>query len=189
MDTRTERSQPCLRTRFDAATIFLHWTTVTLVAVQFATGFATASVNDTVALARLLLVHRSLGGCIFAVAILRLCWRRTLAYLPPFPSHMPNLQQWAATANEYALYALLFAQPLTGMGDTIFRGRPFAIFTWNIPALVPRLPAVYKALHAAHEFGAEVLAVLIGLHAAAALFHAVVLKDRVLHRMLPGREK
>jgi cytochrome b561 len=38
----------------------------------------------------------------------------------------------------------------------------------------------------AHEFGAKALIALIGLHAAAALFHQFVLRDDVLQRMLPG---
>jgi cytochrome b561 len=38
---------------------------------------------------------------------------------------------------------------------------------------------------AAHEFGAKALVVLIGLHAGAALFHGLVLRDVVLQRMLP----
>jgi cytochrome b561 len=41
-------------------------------------------------------------------------------------------------------------------------------------------------LEQVHETGAWLLLALIGLHAGAALFHALVLRDRVLQRMLPG---
>jgi cytochrome b561 len=36
-----------------------------------------------------------------------------------------------------------------------------------------------------HEFGVWMLLALIGLHAAAALFHGLILRDGVLQRMLP----
>jgi cytochrome b561 len=37
----------------------------------------------------------------------------------------------------------------------------------------------------AHEFGAKALLLLIALHAGAALFHRLVLRDGVMQRMLP----
>jgi cytochrome b561 len=36
-----------------------------------------------------------------------------------------------------------------------------------------------------HEFGAKALLALVGLHAGAALFHRLVLRDGVLQRMSP----
>jgi cytochrome b561 len=173
------------RERFDAATMVFHWMTAALVFVQLATGFATSLAPDAVVLERILVVHRSVGACVLGLTALRLAWRQWFAWLPPFPAHMPKLQQWAATANELALYALLLLQPVTGLGDTLFRGRSFAILAWRIPALTPRTPWLFKLLHAAHEFGAEALVALIGLHVLAALFHHLMLRDRVLDRMLP----
>ena len=41
----------------------------------------------------------------------------------------------------------------------------------------------------AHAIGAKALMALIGLHAGAALFHRLVLRDGVLQRMLPRRTK
>lgn len=38
-----------------------------------------------------------------------------------------------------------------------------------------------------HEAGGTVGYVLVGLHAAAALFHHYVMRDNTLRRMLPGR--
>ena len=84
-------------------------------------------------------------------------WRKTFARLPPFPASMPKLQQRAATANEYALYALLLAQPLTGLGQTIFRGAPFQLGLWRTPALTAANHPLAAAFGALHEWGATAL--------------------------------
>jgi len=174
------------RLRFDGAIILLHWLTVLLVAALLVTGFATQHADDTATLDTLLAVHRSLGVSVFVLTALRLIWRLGFAALPPFPEHMLRIQQWAAKANEYGLYALLFLQPISGFGDTLFRGKPFELFGQTVPALLPRIPSLFKPLHLAHEYGAKALLALIGLHAAAALFHQYVLRDKVLKRMWPG---
>ena len=119
----------------------------------------------------------------------RLCWRRLFAHLPPFPASMPRIQQWAAKANEYGLYLLLLVQPLTGLGDTLFRGRVFVAFGLRIPALFAPDKPVFHAFHVAHEAGAVALVVLVGLHAAAALLHGLVIRDGVFGRMLPWTER
>ena len=99
---------------------------------------------------------------------------------------MPKLQQWIANANEYGLYALLLVQPITGIGDVLFHGRPFMLFVWQVPALLTPDPTIRGLFQEAHEFGAKALLALIGLHAGAALFHGLVLRDGVLQRMLPS---
>jgi cytochrome b561 len=38
-------------------------------------------------------------------------------------------------ANEYSLYALLLIQPIIGLGRSLFRGAPFELFIWQVPAL------------------------------------------------------
>jgi cytochrome b561 len=98
---------------------------------------------------------------------------------------MPRLQQSIAKANEYGLYVLLFVQPVTGLGRVLFRGHPFELFVWEVPVLLGPNPEVRNFFIGAHEFGAKALLALIGLHAGAALFHRLVLRDGVLHRMLP----
>jgi cytochrome b561 len=54
-----------------------------------------------------------------------------------------------------------------------------------VPALLEPNPAIRSVFVKAHEFGAKALLALIGLHASAALFHRLVLRDGVLQRMLP----
>jgi superoxide oxidase len=118
------------------------------------------------------------------VGLVRLVWRHNFAYLPPFPERMPKLQRSIAKANEYGLYALLFVQPITGLGRGLFGDKPFELFVWQVPVLEPS-PIIRGLFAAAHEFGANALLALIGLHAGAALFHRLVLRDGMLQRILP----
>ena len=106
--------------RFDIVTIGLHWATVTLIAGLFGSAWLLL-VNDHEHAAILLTVHRSLGVVTWAAAIIRLGWRFSYAYLPPFPQNMPEVQQRLAKASEYGLYALLLFQPLTGLAQSLER--------------------------------------------------------------------
>jgi cytochrome b561 len=172
--------------RFDRTSIVLHWLTVLFIVVQFASIWLREAVDHETSFAvALLTVHLTMGVLTWMVASARLIWRRWFASLPPFPQSMPMLQQLIAKANEYGLYALLLVQPVTGLGNVLFHGRSFALFIWEVPALLAPDPAVRSLFVKAHEFGAKALVVLIGLHAGAALFHGLVLSDGVLQRMLP----
>jgi cytochrome b561 len=172
--------------RFDPTSIVLHWFTVLLVIGQFTTAWLHEAVDHGTGLSlEILATHRTMGVLTWTVVLARLIWRRRFAYLPPFPESMPKLQQWIAKANEYGLYVLLLVQPITGLGDAAFHGRPFTLFIWQVPLLLAPDAAIRSQFQEAHELGAKALLALIGLHAGAALFHGVVLRDGVLQRMLP----
>jgi cytochrome b561 len=175
--------------RFDGVSIFLHWLTLALVLGQLASAWTIDRVGDPQAARLLLTAHRSMGLATWLVVAGRFGWRSSFARLPPFPAGMPRLQRWAAVTNEYGLYGLLLLQPLTGLGDTLFRGRPFFLFAWPVPALLAPRREIYGVLHEAHALGALALLALIGLHSAASLFHALVLRDGVFQRMAPWRAR
>jgi superoxide oxidase len=169
--------------RFDRISIAAHWLTVVLVAAQFAIAWLLELGGNDVS--RLLFVHRSIGTLTWIVVVLRLIWRHAFAHRPPFPASMPKLQQRIAKLNEYGLYALLLMQPLTGLGNTLLHGRPFRLFIWQVPAWFASDKAISHLFQSLHELGGWMLLALIGLHAAAALFHGLILRDGVLQRMLP----
>jgi superoxide oxidase len=175
------------RARFDGVTIGIHWATVLIVLALFATAwlYALAEEQHSDFTPFLLQIHRSLGVTVWAVTALRLAWRLTNASLPPFPPQMTTLHRAAVKLSEYALYALLLGQPVTGMLATLFGGRPFALFVWQIPQLISRNDMLRAAFHSSHELGAWTLATLIAGHAGMALFHHFVLRDDVLECMTP----
>jgi superoxide oxidase len=175
------------RPAFDRLTIFLHWATALLVLAMFASAWlhGLAEARNSVFSTILLQLHRSLGVTIWVATGLRLAWRLTNAKLPPFPSNMTKLHRAIVQSSEYGLYALLLVQPSTGIGATLFSGRPFSLFVWQIPELVPQDKALGVAFHLTHELGAWALGALVGGHAAVALIHHFALRDDVLQRMAP----
>ena len=175
------------RPSFDGLTIRLHWATVLLVLALFASAWlhALAAVRQSDLTPVLLQIHRSFGVTIWVVTALRLAWRLTNASLPPFPTQMTKLHRATVKVSEYGLYALLLGQPVTGLLRKVFGGRPFALFLWEFPPLMPRDEMLWAAFHLSHELGAWALAALAVSHAAAALFHHFVLRDDVLECMAP----
>ena len=172
--------------RFDQTSMLLHWLTVLLIVVQFASIWAHEAVGHQSNLgAALLSLHRSSGVLTWFVTVVRLVWGRYFADLPAFPQSMPQFQQIAAKANEYGLYALLLTMPITGLMRVLLRGQPFELLLWHVPALLKADPETRSLFIVAHELGATALMLLIALHAGAALFHRLVLRDGVLQRMLP----
>jgi cytochrome b561 len=181
------------RAPFDTVIIVFHWVTVFIVLGMFVTAWWHASAHPGVLRSSLLQVHRSLGVTIWLVTALRLAWRLTGAKLPPFPSRMGKMHRAVVKASEYSLYGLLLIQPLTGFAATLSRGRPFAIFLWQFPSLVPEHATLEAVFYHAHQLGACALGALIAGHAGAALIHHFVLRDDVLECMAPvlkaGRPK
>jgi cytochrome b561 len=174
------------RRRFDILTIGLHWATVALITGMFASAWLLLA-SDREHAAMLLTIHRSVGVVTWSVAIVRLGWRISYAYLPPFPASMPTIQQRLAKASEYGLYALLLFQPLTGLAQSLTRGRHFMLFTWRVPSVMAGDKPLTALFHQIHSLSAWVLLGLIGLHILAALFHRFVLRDEVLQSMQPWR--
>ena len=80
---------------------------------------------------------------------------------------------------------LLLGQPATGMLTTLFGGRPFPLFFWQISPFMPRDEMLQAAVHFSHELGAWALAALAVGHTAVALFHHFVFRDDVLECMAP----
>jgi cytochrome b561 len=177
---------PAATTRFDGVSIGLHWATVVLLAALFASAWSIGLARDGAAATRLLNVHRSVGVSLWFLAVARLGWRLRFAVRPPLPASLPALQHLAASLTEGALYILLLAQPMTGLAQTLTRGRPFQLFFVEAPAVMARDRPLTGLFYRIHELTAWALAGLIAVHAGAALFHRFVLKDRVLQSMWPS---
>jgi cytochrome b561 len=173
------------RLSFDVFTITLHWTTLLFVLALLGSGLLYGQVEERPWATTLLWVHRSLGATIWALTGFRLAWRWTGARFPAFPASMKALHRLAARVSEYALYALLLLQPVTGLAQSVLRGRPFELLAWSIPTVVPVHLGYAQLFQGVHELGAWCLVALVSLHSAAALFHHFVRRDDVLEAMAP----
>ncbi|HEX7952210.1 MAG TPA: cytochrome b/b6 domain-containing protein, partial [Burkholderiales bacterium] len=64
-------------------------------------------------------------------------------------------------------------------------GKPIPFFGLQLPALVGESKDLAELFKEVHETGATAGYFLIGLHAAAALYHHYIVRDDTLRRMLP----
>jgi cytochrome b561 len=110
-------------------------------------------------------VHAYIGFAILVLAVLRVCLR-LFQGVPPEVAEEPAVFRFAAKAAHMALYALVFAMPLTGMAAYYFG----VDISGSIHAGILKM-----ALWA-----------LIGAHIAGALVHQFYWKSNVLRRMTVG---
>lgn len=175
--------------RYGALAIVLHWTMAGLLLVLVALGLYMGSLPD-VGFDRvkitLILVHKALGLLALWIVLLRLAWR-VGNVLPRLVGGLPMWQQVAARFVHLWLYALMLALPLTGWVMSSAGGYPVSFFGWfDLPDLVPRNEAMFRAWITVHHWLAYALVVLVALHAGAALQHHWVARDDTLMRMWRG---
>ena len=173
---------------FGAIAQGLHWLTVILVALAWALGTFDDALPKGAARAAGLFVHISAGLAILAVLVVRLMWR--LGNPPPL-SESTIFGAWLDRAGRlahYALYMLLVAAPVAGIVLQFARGDALPVFgLFDFASPWPADKAFARSVKDVHEILANALVILAALHAAAALVHHWVFRDRTLVRMLPGR--
>jgi cytochrome b561 len=128
--------------------------------------------------------HSMLGLCVFVLA-----WLRLAVHLSgPVPGIAPEPSRWvqlSAKLMHVALYVLMISLPLGGWLILSASGKPIPFFGLQLPALVGENKDLADLFKKIHETGGTVGYFLIGLHAAAALYHHYVVRDDTLRRMLP----
>lgn len=169
--------------RYALPSRLLHWVMAVLVIAQLVVGAAMiASLTDY---ARLRAVHEPLGIAILVLVVIRI-GNRLRRRPPPFPSTMRPLERLVAKGTEYLLYALMLAQPLIGWAMLSSAGSPIVIYEGlHLPAIAPQDAGTYAMLRQAHTVLAYLLFLTFTAHMCAALFHTLVLRDRLLDRMTP----
>ena len=163
-----------------------HWGMLPLYAGIVLVGYYMTDLPLGAAKLKIYALHKSVGLTLVVLAAMRLAWRlgERRPALPP----MPAWQAWAARAAHGALYALMFAMPLSGWVYNSAAHFPLQWFRLvNLPAIVAPDPALKVLAKQAHEVGAVLLIAMVALHAAAALKHHFVDKDATLRLMLPSR--
>jgi cytochrome b561 len=170
------------RRRFTPSQRLLHWL---MAACLLAMLFIGVGMVSTVMPKYLTLVsiHKPLGIAILVLALIRLALR--LRYgAPPLPADLPEPMKLAAEASHYALYALMISMPLIGWGMLSAAAYPVVLFGgWHLPAILPQSDSLHTLLWDAHFYLAFAFFVLILLHVAAALFHALLRRDGVFEAM------
>lgn len=178
---------PLAAIRYGKLSIGLHWLMLLLIAAvyvlmecrgYFPKGSATRDAMK--------LWHYMLGLSVLALVIVRIAAR----FASPTPAIVPAPPAWqalAAKAMHLALYLFMLGMPIVGWVLLNAEGHAAPFFGLELPPLVAKDHALAEAAEDLHETIGTVGYWLVGLHAAAALFHHYVVKDNTLRRMLPGR--
>ena len=131
--------------------------------------------------------HKSFGMLILLLVLVRInlrAWKPTPPIVPPLPAW----QHWLARVVHLTLYAAMIAMPLLGWLMTSAKGGTIPFFGLTVAPLISPDKALGHTLEEIHEFIGNALYYVIGLHAAAALFHHYLIKDNTLLRMMkPSR--
>ena len=181
-DSRPSLARPA---RYAGIVIALHW----IVFLSMAAAYATMELRDLFPKggperAAMRLWHYGLGLAVLAAVLLRVAARastRTPAIVPPPPAWQERL----AKLVHLALYALMIALPLVGWLAVSAEGRPVALGGIPLPMPIGPDKAWVKPLEKIHEVLGQAGYALVGLHAAAALWHHHVIRDNTLALMWP----
>jgi cytochrome b561 len=128
-------------------------------------------------------MHKSFGVLLLLLILARFVWR-LINETPKDPEGTPAIQRLLAHAMHWALYALMFAQPLTGILMSQAAGYPVSFFgLFELPVLLDKDPSLAQFFRGAHGIVWILLLTAVVGHAGAALHHHFIRKDNVLKQM------
>ena len=171
--------------RYGALGLTFHWLTVVFVGAAYLLGQeGPESHVYAPERAATLTWHETCGMIVFALVLARLVWR----VVDPAPAEPPMPAWMLLTARlvHWVLYLLLVVAPITAIIGAWLGGHPVSLL--GIGPLGPFIGPSHElgeALADLHGSLGNAIVWIAGLHAAAALYHHFVLRDRVLMAMLP----
>lgn len=170
--------------RYDATTIWLHWTTAALIATLWTLGQTADLLPRGPLRTGAWSLHVLLGFATIAVLLWRIAWRaRCGRTLPPADT---GILQTLATATHTLLYILIATTVALGLTDALYRG--FNIFgVLPLPQIGTNDTETRHTINEWHELSANALLLLALFHALAALVHHYLWRDHLLERMTPER--
>jgi cytochrome b561 len=175
--------------RYSTASIALHWITLLLIIGVYACMELREywPKGDPIR-EGLKSWHFTLGLTVFVLTLARIAARLGR----PAPPIIPTPPAWQTALTKIvhlALYALLIAMPIGGWLILSALNKEIPFWFVNLPPLVSENKDLAEFVEEIHETAGKAGYFLIGLHAAAAIFHHRVMKDNTLARMLPGGKR
>lgn len=173
--------------RYGSLSIALHWLMLLLMIAVYATielrEFYPKGSDPREALK---VWHFMLGLSVLALVILRI-YARISSPTPKITPEPSPLIHLAAKLGHLALYGLMIGMPLLGWALLSAAGKPIPFFGLELPALLAKNKELADSLKELHETIGTLGYYLIGIHAAAALYHHYIKKDDTLTRILPEK--
>jgi cytochrome b561 len=165
--------------RYSRLMMLLHWATVVLVLVAYFVSEGTRRVRIDPPL-----LHSAFGFAVLILVAPRLI-ARAVGGAPPLQMYGNPWLTRSAKAGHFVLYVLLVAVPVSGWYAASRLGTPAWLFGITLPPLTQVVSSSAGVVGDLHQVGGNLILILAGLHAAAALWHQFVLRDRTLQRILP----
>ena len=173
--------------RYDTRTIAAHWTVAALVAAQWIGGRTIDWFAKGPPKVDARSVHIILGVMLALALIYRIQWR--VLGGRRFPPDRKSWDGLLSSLMHLALYAALITVVGLGLWNEGLRGDDM-LGLFHLPKLGGYDKAARHLLSNRvttwHGIAANIVVILAGLHAAAALVHHYILRDGILRRMLPG---
>ena len=172
--------------RYDGVAQSLHWLVLLLVVAQYATkllpaGFASMTEGQRNGW------HVAIGPAILLLMLLRLAWRLTHRAPPP-PSDLSAPLRLLSRTTHWLFYGLLVVLPVLGWIAASGYGAQVTLLKLvPLPALIGPDKSLAESVGRLHGRLAWALLIVIALHVAGALYHALVKRDGVMRRMVPGK--
>ena len=174
------------RDQYGLVARLLHWLIFVLVAGMLVGGTVLSFLPSGGFKSVVIAGHKSVGVLILFLMIGRLLWR-VYNPKPRVLGTNPALNYVAHVVHIF-LYVLLLLQPVAGILMSQAYGYPVVVFGLaELPPLVWHSPMLGNFFREVHGVTAVLLAVTIVIHAAAALKHHFIDRDRTLMRMIDGR--
>ncbi len=179
MQARSTRSQ------YGFVTQVFHWLTAILVMAAYFLGPGGSerrAFSAGMEITRQ--IHETLGFLVFIVVVLRIIWRS-------FDERTEHgeMAKWTRYSSKFVhllLYVLLICIPATAMVGTWLEGHPWTLLRIsNIGPYFPHTPDLGVTVMDIHTTLGNAILWVAGIHAAAALIHHFLFRDRVLVSMLP----
>jgi len=131
-------------------------------------------------------MHKSFGAVLLMLIMARLIWR-LINVTPKDPEGTPAVQNFLAHTMHWVLYALMFAQPLSGIMMSQSAGLPVSFFgLFEFPMLLDKNPVLAEFFRASHGVIWILLVLAVIGHIGAALYHHFIQKDDVMKKMSFG---
>ena len=165
--------------RYSRLMMALHWVTAALVVAAYLLSEGGGRVR-----AHPPLWHFACGLAVLVLLVPRLI-ARLLGAAPPLQDYGRPWLTLAARTSHALLYLLLLAVPLLGWYVASRLGVPAWLFGITLPPLTAAVPGPAGIFGQIHQVGGNLILILAGLHALAALWHHFVLRDHTLQRMSP----
>jgi len=131
-------------------------------------------------------MHKSFGAVLLMLILARFLWR-LMNDNPELPAATSLTQAMMAKGMHWLLYALMFAQPLSGILMSQAAGIPVSFFgLFEFPVFLEKATEMAKFFRGMHGIVWILLVLAVVGHAGAALHHHFIKKDKVLKQMTVG---